>query len=225
MPAPATDNRAATVVQHVQRLIQVGALPPGAPLPSEGQLSATLGISRGMVREGYRMLAATGAVTLRNGRAPRVAALNADPIAAMFRHVLDTRQVSAPDVLEFRRATELQAAPLAALRRSDAQAAALLAAAAAMQDTPDLLPQDLAFHELLADSSGNPLFSVIAQTFRVLTERSIRQGQHHYTDPFHRTAYAEAHLEIARSIQQRDPTHAQQAMQRHYEQAELATLL
>ncbi|WP_414657199.1 FadR/GntR family transcriptional regulator [Deinococcus sp. VB343] len=98
------------VIQHVQNVIQRGNLAAGAALPSEVPLSRDLGISRGMVREGYRTLAATGAVELGNGRVPRVGSLSARPVANMLRHGLDTRQVSPLHVLHFWRAIEVQVA-------------------------------------------------------------------------------------------------------------------
>lgn len=116
MSVLATENRVTTVVQHVQNVIQQGNLPAGAALPSEVPLSRDLGISRGMVREGYRMLAAMGAVELGNGRAPRVGGLCAGPVTTMLRHGLETGQVSPLHVLQFWRAIE----GLAALERTQA---------------------------------------------------------------------------------------------------------
>ena len=78
-----------------------------------------------MVREAYRALAATAVVDLGNGRVPRVGGLNAAPLTAMLEHVLSTRQATPQHVLQLRRAIELQAASLAAIHRSAAQASAL----------------------------------------------------------------------------------------------------
>ena len=229
MSAPVTETRVSTVVQHLQHLIHDQGLPPGSALPSEVQISRELGISRGIVREAYRMLAATGTAELRNGRAPRVGGLSIQPLTSMFRHVLDTRQVSPLHVLQFRRAVELQAVSLAALHRSPAQAAALMDAVTEMQRNANaglpLTAPDLKFHALLAEASGNPLFQVLTQTFSALIEGSILSGMVHYTDEYHQDAFIDIHRQIAAAVGEQHPARAVQAMQAHYEQAELAVLL
>ncbi|GGR93484.1 FadR/GntR family transcriptional regulator [Deinococcus sedimenti] len=225
MSAPVSPTRLDTAMAHVQRLIQTQRLPAGAPLPSEGQLSRDLGISRGMVREAYRALAATGAVSLSNGRAPRVGHLNADPVTLMLRHALSTGQVSVQHALSLRRALDTEAARLAALHRSEPQAQALVQAAEQLRSSPDLLRDDLHFHALIAESSGNPLFVLLARTFSDLAGQSIAHGRHHYVDTFHTDAFVDAHRQVARAIADRQPDRAALALHRHYEQAELATLL
>lgn len=229
MPALAPETRVTAVIHHVQELIRQGNLAAGTALPSEGQLSRELGISRGMVREGYRMLAATGAVELGNGRAPRVGGLSAQPVTTMLRHVLDTGQVSPLHVLQFRRAIEVQAVSLAALERSEAEALALLDAVREMRQCAaagqPLTTPDLKFHALLAQASGNPLFEILTQTVQTLIEQSILSGMAHYTDEHHRDAFIEVHQRIAGAVWQQRPAQAVQAMQEHYEQAELAVML
>ncbi|RJF74531.1 FadR family transcriptional regulator [Deinococcus cavernae] len=229
MNAPATENRVITVVQHIQHLIHQHGLSAGAALPSEVQLSKELGISRGIVREAYRMLAATGAVELRNGRVPRVGGLSTQPLTSMFRHVLDTGQVSPLHVLQFRRAVELQAVGLAALNRTHAQGLALLDTVKEMrqgaEEGQSLTAPDLKFHALLAEASGNPLFQVLTQTFSALIEESMLSGMVHYTDEYHQDAFIEVHQRIAAAVWEQQPARAMQAMQEHYQQAELAVML
>lgn len=229
MSTSVTETRASTVVQHLQHLIHDQGLPPGAALPSEVQLSRELGISRGIVREAYRMLAATGAAELGNGRAPRVGGLTTQPLTSMFRHILDTRQVSPLHVLQFRRAVELQAVSLAALHRTPEQAASLLDAVKGMQRCAEegqpLTGPDLTFHALLAEATGNPLFQVLTRTFSALIEGSMLSGMVHYSDDYHQDAFIDIHRRIAAAVGEQHPARAVQAMQEHYQQAELAVIL
>src|SRR5439155_25685597 len=60
-------DSAAQVVAHVRRLIDRGALGPGARLPPERDLAAQVGVSRPTVRAGLRTLAALGFVRSRRG--------------------------------------------------------------------------------------------------------------------------------------------------------------
>lgn len=229
MSVTTSESRVAAVVQHIQTLIHEQGLPVGAALPSEMQLSRELGISRGIVREAYRMLAATGAAELGNGRVPRVGRLTTQPLTDMFRHVLDTRQVTPLHALQFRCAIELQTVSLAALQRSPAQAEALLDTVHEMRECATvgqpLTVSDLHFHGLLAQASANPLFEIMAQTVQTLVEQSILLGMSHYTDEQHRDAFIEIHGRIAAAVYQQQPNHAVQAMQEHYRQAELAVVL
>lgn len=217
------------VVRHLQTLIRDQALPAGAPLPSEVQLSRELGISRGIVREAYRALAATGVVDLGNGRVPRVGGLNAAPVTSMLEHVLGTRQVSPHHVLQLRRAMEIQAAGLAATHRSAAQASVLEGTVTEMErcgpgrDT--FVVHDLAFHEALAQASGNPLFVVLNRALHGVFEASIRRGRRHYADPYHFGALVEAHRRVAVAVRDQDASGAAAAMREHFAQAELVAML
>lgn len=223
------DTRIAAVIRHVQTLIQDGALPAGAALPSEMQLSRDLGISRGIVREAYRGLAATGALEVGNGRVPRVGGLNALPVTAMLQHVLSTRQVTPQHVLQLRRAIELQAAGLAATHRSAAQASALEGTVTEMErcgpGSDAFVVHDLRFHETLAQASGNPLFAVLDGALHVVFEASIRRGRHHYADPYHFGALVDAHRRVAVAVRNRDASGAAAAMREHFAQAEQVAML
>lgn len=218
-----------TVVRHLQTLIRDQALLAGAHLPSEVQLSRDLGISRGIVREAYRALAATGTVELGNGRVPRVGGLNAVPVALMLEHLLDTRQATPQHVLQLRRATEIQVAGLAATHRRDAQATALEASVTEMKrcgpGSDAFVVHDLAFHETLAQASDNPLFMVFNQALHGVFEASIRRGRHHYADPYHFGALVEAHRKVATAVRHQNAAAAATAMREHFAQAELVAML
>src|SRR6185436_5794844 len=62
--------------------IRSGRLAGGEPLPSSRELARTLGLSRGLVQDGYAQLQAEGYLTSRPGSATRVAAAAAAPRAA-----------------------------------------------------------------------------------------------------------------------------------------------
>ena len=66
-----------TAVHGLRALIAEGTLKPGDRLPSEGELCERLGVSRGSLREGIRMLAALGVLETRHGSGSYVSDLNA----------------------------------------------------------------------------------------------------------------------------------------------------
>jgi GntR family transcriptional regulator len=62
----------AAIAASLRHDILSGALPPGAAVPSEAQLSAQHGVSRGPVRQALAALRAEGLITGGRGRPPRV---------------------------------------------------------------------------------------------------------------------------------------------------------
>ncbi|MCR8723530.1 rhizopine catabolism transcriptional regulator MocR [Frigidibacter sp. ROC022] len=67
---------------HLRRMIETRALPPGAPLPATRALAQDLGLSRNTVIAAYDQLALEGFVEIRRGVAPVVLNLPARPDAA-----------------------------------------------------------------------------------------------------------------------------------------------
>ena len=69
---------------------------------------------------------------------------------------------------------------LAALRRTDAEAAEILAYAAAMRADIDqserVMEHDIAFHEAIARTSSNPMFALVVGSFHVVTRQTWRIG-------------------------------------------------
>ena len=66
-------SRAASIAASLREEIHSGALAPGAPLPSEAQLTSTHGVSRGTVRQALAALRAEGLIRGGRGRPPTVA--------------------------------------------------------------------------------------------------------------------------------------------------------
>jgi DNA-binding FadR family transcriptional regulator len=64
-PAVKTGER---IARHIADRVSAGSLLPGDQLPSEVELINQLGVSRGSLREGLRLLEATGVIVVRNGR-------------------------------------------------------------------------------------------------------------------------------------------------------------
>ena len=62
-----TENLPQKVVALLVRDIERGVLEPGSRLPTEQQLSATLGVSRNVIREAIAQLRADGLVEARQG--------------------------------------------------------------------------------------------------------------------------------------------------------------
>ena len=117
-----SDRVARYLVDHIRR----NRLTSGAAIPSEIRLSAQLDVSRGIVREAYRSLGTAGILDIANGRPPRVGRLSNRAFRQFLQHALSTEQASVEQVFDVRSSLEVRAAELAAERRSDEDAEALV---------------------------------------------------------------------------------------------------
>ena len=217
--APRISDRVARyLVAHIRKY----HLQPGAPLPSEVQISTELGVSRGIIREAYRSLNMTGVLVAANGRAPRVGELDQHVFTQLFAHALNTQQVSPLEVLEIREPIEIRAAELAAVKRTERDAQALIAHAKALRAAGDrmeaVVKADIAFHEVLGRATGNLLFSTVAGALWASLEMSIRAGIV-WRSRSELRRVADIHESIARHIAAGDAAGAGQQMTRHFEDA------
>lgn len=113
------------VIDYVIGLIKSGAVKPGDRLPTESELTQTLGISRTCVREAMKSLESLGLVEIRQ----RVGATVLQPSASSLLHTgqfsLMVQAQQADDLLEFRKIIEVGLASLAAEKAGKANLAAM----------------------------------------------------------------------------------------------------
>src|SRR5271168_1424534 len=98
----------------------------GDLLPSESAIAASVGVSRTVVREAFGALSALKLIDVGNGRRARVSSVDGSVIALPLGHAVDTAQLTVSQVWDARRALERRTAELAAMRRSKAEARAIL---------------------------------------------------------------------------------------------------
>jgi DNA-binding FadR family transcriptional regulator len=215
-----------TVVHEIGVRIVRGDLPPGEPLPNEEEFGAELTVSRTVLREAIKVLAAKRLVESRPKTGTRVLErsdwnlLDPDVLAWQFEAGLTAGFLR--DTLELRGLIEPGAARLAALRATDeeleqlAEACALMADAAA-GDLDTWLEPDLRFHALLLHASHNELLEhmqvLVGSVLRLLFTFSSR--------PPHTFVRATPlHAAIVDAIRERDPDAAELAVLRLLEDTE-----
>ncbi|MGB6244320.1 MULTISPECIES: FadR/GntR family transcriptional regulator [Gordonia] len=137
----------------------------GEKLPGENVLAPQLGIGRSTLREAVGQLAGRGVLVSRQGSGVYVAALDAPE---NWDAVL--RRADITTVLEARTAIEVEAASLAARRRTPAQLRAIRGALAERaEQTADAqahVDADIAFHRSIVLGSGN---RVLVEIFDAMT--------------------------------------------------------
>lgn len=171
-----------------------------------------------------RALAALHVLEVGNGRRARIAAANADALSILIDHTVYTGQLSIQQVLDVRRTLELRTAGLAALRRSDAQARAMLEVIDRMftaleQGPPDLMELDIHFHSLIAQASGNALYAILIDSYGVITRQTWEIGWRARASHESRFGNIQCHERIAKAIMMQDSSRAEAAMVEHFDSA------
>ena len=149
------------VVDYILNLIKTGKVQPGQKLPTEFQLSASLGVSRTCVREAMKSLESLRIVRIR----PRVGAIVLEPSPSNLLHAenfsIALQKQQTDMLLQFRLIMEVGLASLAAENRTAADLAA-------MHDVLEKYRReleshqadcftDLSFHSVLACAAKNPI--------------------------------------------------------------------
>jgi GntR family transcriptional repressor for pyruvate dehydrogenase complex len=159
---PRLSDKVAEMMRHT--IISRGLL-PGTPLPSERDLGDRFGVSRTVIREAVRALAAKGIVEVRTGSGLRVAAVDESTVSDSLMWFIRGGQLEYGRVHEVRRTVEVEMAALAASRRSQEELVALRAGherfTSVVDDVEQAAQADLDFHALIARATQNELFSVI----------------------------------------------------------------
>jgi GntR family transcriptional regulator, galactonate operon transcriptional repressor len=206
------------VVHEIGVRIVNGELQPGDTLPDNGPLDEA-GVSRTVVREAIKVLAAKGLVESRPKVGTRVRPrpdwnlLDPDVLAWQIEAGPDARFLE--QALELRRMIEPGAARLAAVRATDAQIAALYEAyeamAAAGDDLDAFMGPDLRFHSLLLEACRNELLEHMSEIFTAVLHTIFA-----YSSSSSRSypRAARRHRAIVKAIEARDPDAAEQAVLR-----------
>ena len=209
---------------HSQVLWQLGVAmvrgdyPEGSILPSDTELLARFSVSRTVLREALKTLAAKGMIEARARIGTRV--LPRQRWNLFDSDVLSWHFESGPDVdllrslAEIRIGVEVESAALAATRRSEEQAEALLACAIRMGEarTPEEFARtDLQFHRTVAEASGNPFMASISALVELALTAAFTISSP-VEDDAAMAATVKAHGRIAEAIKAGDAEEARVAM-------------
>ncbi|HTK67602.1 MAG TPA: FadR/GntR family transcriptional regulator [Pseudonocardia sp.] len=213
-PAKMSEVVARALLDHIVE----ADLQPGDPLPNERDAIAWLGVSRGSLREGLRLLEAQGVISVRPGPGGGPVVREADPevFASTTTLLMQFMRVPFGEVLDTRIAFEPQVAEEAARHRTDLQADGLEVRAeqmrAAVSDTEEYQSAYDRFHRLLAESTHNRVLLLSGLTFRKIWD-PIHAEVDYGLDALQRTAAS--HRRLALAVRDRDPEAARAASRRH----------
>ncbi len=228
-PVPALNGGSLVqrAISAVTGHIRDAGLKVGDSLPGEGYFAERVGVSRAVMREAFGALGALRLIDVANGRKARVGAMDGGVLAASLNHAISTSQISVSQVWDVRRTVELRTCFLAAEHRSDAQAERLVALVDLMaNEIDDGAPtsHDIAFHTLIAEASGNPLFVAIVNAFEPLMQVAVPEAWKTRETQEQREEIIERHRQLANAIRDRDSNGAAACMGAHFD-ASIGALL
>lgn len=210
-------------MQAVRDHIRDNDMKVGDTLPGEGYFVDLMGVSRAVMREAFGGLAALRLIDVANGRRARVGAIDGSVIAASLDHAVATSQVSISEIWDVRRTMEVRTAELAALNRTDEEAALILSLAEAMAEAGDdmakVTASDTALHQAIATASHNPLFLQIIRSFAPMMHDAVPAAWRTRTTEGERADVLTRHRALAKAIADRDPQAARQVMTSHFDRA------
>lgn len=197
------------VAERIEAAIISGQLEPGSRV-SEQALAASLGVSRGPLREAIRRLEGRKLLTRTPNIGVRVAALS----------LADLKEV-----LEVREALEGMAAALAAINMSDAEIAALRklldthGKQKSVQDGTGYYQEskDFDFHFRIVTGSGNARLAEMLTGDLYYLLRVYRYKSS--TKPGRATEALDEHRALVAALEARDPKAAEEAMREHLRHA------
>lgn len=169
------------LVHEIGLRIVRGELPPGSSIPAEGD-TAEPAVSRTVVREAIKVLAAKGLVVARPKTGTQVRERRywnlMDPDVLAWRIETEPGDGLFVHVFELRRLLEPAAAALAATRASETEVEQLAAAYAEMEanarDDPDAyIAADLRFHAIVLEACHNELLAHLGSTLRAVFRASF----------------------------------------------------
>ncbi|MCA0450748.1 MAG: FadR family transcriptional regulator [Proteobacteria bacterium] len=204
-------------VAKIARKIIRGRMAAGAALPTEPEIGAELGVSRTVVREAIKTLAAKGMVVTGPRRGTRVRPFadwnQFDPDVVGFRVAAGVDARFLDDLLELRLTIEPMAARLAAQRATPADIARIEAALTLMADAVDdkghYVAADLEFHQSILAASGNQFVASLAPLLGALLNVSF----HHSVRSSEGAHEAVGlHRAVLRAIAGRKPAAAEKAL-------------
>ncbi len=208
------------VVNELGKAIVAGEFPVGAILPGDADLEARFGVSRTVLREAMKTLAAKGLVVPRARIGTRVTPKHQwnlfDGDVLTWHFAVGVDEAFLLHLSEIRMGFEPHAAALAARNASEADINQMMHLAVAMGDpahTPETLAlADLRFHLSVMEASRNPFMRVVGSLIEAALAGVFKLSSP-ATDQVEASGVSAEHMRIVEEIRRRDEEGARRAME------------
>ena len=150
------------IIQQLKQLITTGQLKPGDRLPAERVLAERLGVGRSYVREAIRKLEFFGLLKTSPQSGTYVSGYSIKMIEGVLTDIINFNKDDFSALIEARYYMEINAARLAAMRRTEDDLALLRAAVAdydnKVNSKQDAVQEDMFIHLRIANATKNSVF-------------------------------------------------------------------
>jgi GntR family transcriptional repressor for pyruvate dehydrogenase complex len=206
------------VAQRIMRDVIAGRLKPGNLLLPERTMLEKYQTGRGTLREALRLLEFQGVIALKPG--PRGGPVLQDPdashLASTLVLLMQLKDAPFRSIVEVRTAMEPMISRLAAERMSEESLAELGGTIDSMRENLDdqmtFLEANKRFHDIIAWSSGNPLFGYIVDSLLGIMDGTVIGID--YPAP-RRVAILKAHDGIFQALKAHDAGASEERMRVH----------
>jgi GntR family transcriptional repressor for pyruvate dehydrogenase complex len=207
------------IADRVRELILDGTFQPGRPLPSERVLAERFHVSRGSIRDGFRILEMVGLLETRHGQGTFPHELTLDRLVTPLASVLTYRRDLQEELMDVRRMFEPAVARVAAARVTEEDLANLTrildAQRRQIKAGRSAIREDTAFHAALAHATRNRIVERIMETLNDLLVESRKLTLKQEGRP---ERSIQGHEAVVAALTRRDANAAAQAMHEHINQ-------
>ena len=211
------------IVNKLTQYIASESLQPGDLLPSEIKLAEEFGVSRSVVREALRSMAAQGVIEVISGKGAIVRPVDDKLLRIYFQRAIEIGSSAYVELMEIRKLLEVESSTLAAQRRTVEEAAAILGTVETMGNHLDNLDTyadlDVEFHLLVAAATHNQLLYHLISSIRNSLRDVVREGLQRRDNRHQIERIQAVHQTIARAIEQENATEAAKNMTLHFDEA------
>jgi DNA-binding FadR family transcriptional regulator len=226
IPRLKRETLAEQAAESLSQFIQTHGLQPGNTLPSQGELADQFGVSRTVIREAIQTLIGRGLIEVVNGKGAVIRPAHNESLSAYFQHSLLSKQAAILELMEVRRGLEVQAAILAAQRRTEPQLSKLNVLVLDMCQwlaMPEkYVEADLQLHLAIAEAAHNTMLLHMIESIRESAKVAIQTGLMRQTTDQERHRIQTEHEAVVRAISLHDISAAQAAMEHHFDKAVMA---
>lgn len=198
-----------------------GALSPGDRLPSERELSLTLGVGRPLLREVMRSLNMLGVLDIRHGKGAFIARANFGMLSDFFTFYLAQEQSALDDVMQARIAIECQAIRLACERATDADVSRIETCFTQLTETVDDPERggrsDYEFHIAIVEAShSQTLITLYHAISNMLLKSHVERRKTTANAPEIIESHIDSHRQVFLAIVEGDGDLAHQRLREHF---------
>jgi GntR family transcriptional regulator, transcriptional repressor for pyruvate dehydrogenase complex len=210
------------IIEQLQNIFLSGAFQPGDRLPTERELAARFKASRTSVREALRQLEAKGLLEIRQGSGSYLK-VSPDALPESVSFTIENEKTKLVyEMLELRRALEVECAGLAAQRAGAEDLEPIRKALLLMENTDDAelgIKADVDFHFAIVRAARNSIFAKLFETVSGHMNDTIRATRkERLLDPSRRQDTIGEHKEIFLAIASGQVHEARLSMEKHISQ-------